>query len=88
MTAIVPAATSPETWLVAIWSLTAVRDPLVLTGMACVSPAEMFAAAVWFTLITWLMFKTKNIWDCVAAHAVTNLLLGVYVVLSGDWYFM
>ncbi len=26
-------------------------------------PAELLAAAVWFTLITWLMFKTKNIWD-------------------------
>ena len=24
----------------------------------------------------------------VAAHAVTNLLLGVYVVFSGDWWMM
>jgi uncharacterized protein len=51
-------------------------------------PGELLAAAVWFTLVTWLMFKTKNIWDCVAAHAVTNLLLGVWVVFSGDWYFL
>jgi CAAX prenyl protease-like protein len=51
-------------------------------------PAEALAAAVWFTLITWLQFKTKNIWDCVLAHAVTNFLLGCWVVTSGDWFFL
>ncbi|MFH1919915.1 MAG: CAAX prenyl protease-related protein [Planctomycetota bacterium] len=51
-------------------------------------PAELFAALLWFSLVTWLMVKTKNIWDCVAAHAVTNLLLGVYVVSSGQWQLM
>jgi CAAX prenyl protease-like protein len=51
-------------------------------------PSELFAAAVWFTLVTWLMFTTRNIWDCVLAHAVTNLLLGVWVILMGDWYFI
>lgn len=49
---------------------------------------EMLAAVVWFTLVTWLMVRTRNIWDCVVAHAVTNFLLGVYVVLSGDWWLM
>ena len=48
-------------------------------------PAEMFAAAVWFSLVTWLMMKTGSIWDCVAAHAVTNLLLGAYVLWSHQW---
>ena len=49
---------------------------------------ELLAAAVWFSMVTWLMIKTRNIWDCVAAHAVTNLLLGIYVVFSGDWHLM
>jgi hypothetical protein len=31
------------------------------------------------------MTKTKNLWDCVVAHAVTNLLLGAYVLWSGHW---
>jgi CAAX protease family protein len=48
-------------------------------------PAELLAAFVWFSLVTWLMVRTKNIWDCVAAHAVTNLLLGVYVVTQHQW---
>ena len=51
-------------------------------------PAELIAAAVWFSMITWLMVKTKNIWDCVAAHAVTNFLLGIYVVTTGEWHLM
>jgi CAAX prenyl protease-like protein len=46
-------------------------------------PMEMLAAAVWFSLVTWLMAKTRNIWDCVAAHALTNLLLGIYIFASG-----
>jgi CAAX prenyl protease-like protein len=48
-------------------------------------PGELLAAFVWFSLITWLMVRTKNIWDCVAAHAVTNFLLGVYVVTQHQW---
>ena len=51
-------------------------------------PAEMVAALVWSSMVTWLMWRTRNIWDCVAAHMVTNLLLGCYVLASGDWYFL
>ncbi len=47
---------------------------------------EKLAALVWFSLVTWLMVRTKNIWDCVAAHATTNLLLGIYVVTQGEWH--
>jgi membrane protease YdiL (CAAX protease family) len=46
---------------------------------------EKIAALVWFSLVTWLMTRTKNIWDCVAAHAITNLMLGIYVVTQGEW---
>jgi uncharacterized protein len=48
-------------------------------------PGELLAAAVWFSLVTWLMVRTRNIWDCIAAHAVTNFLLGVYVVTQNQW---
>jgi uncharacterized protein len=51
-------------------------------------PAELLAAAVWFSMVTWLMLRTRNIWDCVAAHAVTNLLLGIYVVSTNNWQLM
>jgi len=51
-------------------------------------PAELLAAAVWFSLITVWMAKTRRIWDCIAAHAVTNLLLGLYVLATGHWQLM
>ncbi|MGO8690451.1 MAG: CAAX prenyl protease-related protein [Thermoguttaceae bacterium] len=78
----------PEWWEVPFGKLT---WPAVLVGVGvpvlyhCV-PTETLAAVAWFGLVTWLMAKTRNIWDCVAAHAVTNLLLGVYVLAVGKWW--
>ena len=46
---------------------------------------EILAAVVWFGAVTWLMVKTKSIWSCVVAHMITNLLLGLYVVQTGNW---
>jgi len=51
-------------------------------------PGELIAAGVWFSLVTLLMIRTRNIWDCVVAHGVTNLLLGVYVVTFNQWQLM
>ena len=62
---------------------------LVGTGMPMLMhPGELLAACVWFSLVTWLMVRTRNIWDCVVAHATTNLLLGIYVISSGQWQLM
>lgn len=47
---------------------------------------EPLAAAAWFGMVTWLYLKTQSIWDCVVAHGVTNLLLGIFVVYTGSWY--
>jgi membrane protease YdiL (CAAX protease family) len=58
------------------------------TAVPMMMHGEMLAAAVWFSMITCLMVYTRNIWDCIVAHAVTNLLLGIYVVNSGDWHLM
>ncbi len=51
-------------------------------------PGELFAAAAWFSMVTWLMLRTKSIWDCIIAHAVTNLLMGLWVLYSGHWWLM
>ena len=48
-------------------------------------PSEALAAACWFTLISVLMRRTGKFWNCVLAHAVTNLLLGVYVMIWHQW---
>ncbi len=49
-------------------------------------PSELIAAAIWFSLITYLYVRSKNLWECIAAHCTTNLLLGIYVVLFGAWH--
>jgi hypothetical protein len=48
-------------------------------------PGEYLAGIAWFGMVTWLMVRTRNPWACVAAHAATNLLLGIYVVVGHDW---
>jgi len=63
------------------WPMTAVGT---LYGVLA-HPAEWIAAAVWFSLITLLYWRTRSLWDCVIAHATTNGLLGIYIVLWRDW---
>lgn len=48
-------------------------------------PSEWIAAAVWFTLVTLLMMRTKHFWDCVVAHSITNAMLGIYILWAHDW---
>ena len=49
-------------------------------------PGEWIAAGLWFTLLTYLMVRTGRFWNCVVAHAVTNLALGIYILSSGSWH--
>jgi uncharacterized protein len=49
-------------------------------------PSEAIAAFLWFGLVTWLMVKTQSLWDCIVAHGVTNLLLGIYVIRFSAWH--
>lgn len=62
------------------WALLGVLIYAVVTH-----PAEAIAAIVWFGMVTWLYLRTKSIWNCVIAHLVTNLLLGVYVLSTRSW---
>jgi hypothetical protein len=34
-----------------------------------------------------VLYRTRSLFSCVIAHAVTNLGLGIYVLASGKWYF-
>jgi CAAX prenyl protease-like protein len=45
--------------------------------------AGMMAGAI-YNLI---LYRTRSIVQCVLAHAVTNLALALYVVLTGNWQF-
>ena len=56
-----------------------------ILAYAAFTHVEIVAALVWFGMVTWMYLKTKNIWDCVVTHAVTNGLLAAYVLATGTW---
>ena len=57
----------------------------VLAYAVLTHPQEAIAAIVWFSLVNWWMKRTGNLWDCVLVHAVTNGLLGAWILYSGQW---
>ena len=65
---------------------------LVPLAFALVHP-QWLLAVVWGLLIAWLLVRTKSLGACVVAHATTNFLLGLYVLVAwygfgrDEWYF-
>ena len=43
----------------------------------------LFAGAAY----NWLIYRERNLWVCILAHAITNLALGVYVLQTQQWGF-
>jgi CAAX protease family protein len=43
--------------------------------------AGLMAGAAYTMLLYW----TQRLWPCILAHGLTNLLLGVHVLLTHDW---
>jgi CAAX prenyl protease-like protein len=44
-------------------------------------------AFVWAVMIGLLLLRTRSLGACIVMHAVTNFLLGAYVLWTHDWYF-
>jgi CAAX prenyl protease-like protein len=57
---------------------------IVTVAFASVHP-EVLAALAWGAMINWLYHKTANLWACIVMHAVTNALLGAYILATGTW---
>jgi uncharacterized protein len=51
------------------------------------APADWPAAAVTGVVFGWVAVRTKSLFACVFAHAVTNLGLGIYIVATRQWGF-
>ncbi len=72
-------------WKVPFGDVNAAAVAISIVVPMLTHPGELLSAAVWFGMVTWLMVRTRNPWDCVLAHATTNLLLGIYVVTWHQW---
>jgi hypothetical protein len=85
---------SPNNWRLAAvgeWETTAVVGTCL--AFALVHPQRL-VSVVWAALIAWLLVRTKSLGACIVAHAVTNLLLAIYVLVmtlalgrTSEWYF-
>lgn len=49
--------------------------------------ADWPAAALAGAIYNLVAYRTRNLTSCVLAHALTNLLLGLYVMRTGQWGF-
>jgi CAAX prenyl protease-like protein len=76
----------PTWWAVSLVSLSLRSVAWATIYGVLAHPGEALAAFVWFSLVSWLMLRTGNLWDCVVAHGITNLLLGIYIVAFGAWH--
>ena len=56
-----------------------------MTALFTLVHPELLAALVWGAAINLLLYRTRNLWACVAMHATTNALLGVYILATNSW---
>ena len=49
--------------------------------------ADWPAALITGALYNWVAIRTRSLSACVLAHAVTNLLLGLWIMKTGQWGF-
>jgi len=58
----------------------------LLFGLAHWGP-DFWPAILTGALYNLVAYRTKSLASCVLAHAVTNLLLGIYIMQTGQWGF-
>ena len=51
------------------------------------SHPEWLAAAIFALAMCALLARTRSLFACIVAHAITNLLLGLYVIHTGAWQY-
>jgi CAAX prenyl protease-like protein len=59
----------------------------VSVAFAVVHGNWWLTSIVWALMVAGLLVYTKSLGACIIAHAVTNLLLGIYVLTYRDWAF-
>jgi CAAX prenyl protease-like protein len=49
--------------------------------------ADWIAALMTGALYNWVAYRTKSLTSCILAHAITNLLLGLWIMKTRQWGF-
>ena len=74
----------PDWERVPVGKFTPLSFAVVTLGFTLAHP-EWLAAAVYAVLLNGLLYWKRDLWNCVVAHGVSNLVLGVYVLATGKW---
>ena len=53
--------------------------------MVAHAPEDWLGAVLFCILANWVAIRTKSLFACVICHAVANLLLGIYVMVTQQW---
>ncbi len=63
------------------------RAFLITTALFAVEHDRWFAGAIAGAAYNWLYMRSGNLWVPIVAHAVTNGVLGLWVLQTGRWEF-
>jgi len=63
------------------------RAFIITTVLFALEHNQWFAGAIAGAAYNWLYMRYEKLWVPIAAHAVTNLALGIWVLHSGNWHF-
>jgi CAAX prenyl protease-like protein len=59
----------------------------VTIGFFGLSHNEWLAGIICGAAYQWLVIQKDRLGDAMTAHAITNFLLGIYIVWRGEWHF-
>lgn len=57
----------------------------VLLFVGIHSPADWMGAVIYGSLACWVAIRTKSLAACVWMHALANLLLGIFILMTKNW---
>ncbi|HLJ92845.1 MAG TPA: CAAX prenyl protease-related protein [Gemmataceae bacterium] len=62
-----------------------IRSFVVVTLLFALAHPEWLAALVYCTFLNGLLYWKGDLWNCIVAHGVSNLILGIYILSTGSW---
>jgi CAAX prenyl protease-like protein len=57
----------------------------VSSAMFAAAHSEWLVAFICAAAYAYLYRVTRSLFACIVAHSVTNLALGIYILITGDW---
>ncbi len=62
-----------------------VQSFVIVTLLFALAHPEWLAAASYCSLLNALLYWRGDLWNCIVAHSVSNLVLAVYILFTGSW---